>query len=240
MRRQSLRQHAHAFSQSSVFWVSFRFPLALTAVVTFSVPDLGDDCAYTLAVHAATLVSLGLVHILYKQICSQEIVVFIKFNCFAVILLCAFSAFTPSINALRHLGDRICLLCSGRDLITIFCFCSLSYRKFDNHCGINATPETKGTCNDRIRSIVVHIGFAILFVQSTVDGHSIHQQGKCTINLQTRKLFHYESKLKKIGTPNFVWQAWTLGDTLCKIFPVIFYSNVAVSLLSMVGITLNR
>lgn len=35
-------------------------------------------------------------------------------------------------------------------------------------------------------------------------------------------------------------QAWTLGETLCKIFPVIFYSNVAVSLLSMVGITLNR
>lgn len=36
------------------------------------------------------------------------------------------------------------------------------------------------------------------------------------------------------------FQAWTLGETLCKIFPVIFYSNVAVSLLSMVGITLNR
>lgn len=35
-------------------------------------------------------------------------------------------------------------------------------------------------------------------------------------------------------------EAWTLGDTLCKIFPVIFYGNVAVSLLSMVGITLNR
>lgn len=35
-------------------------------------------------------------------------------------------------------------------------------------------------------------------------------------------------------------KAWTLGDTLCKIFPVIFYGNVAVSLLSMVGITLNR
>lgn len=38
----------------------------------------------------------------------------------------------------------------------------------------------------------------------------------------------------------FPFQSWTFGDTLCKIFPVIFYGNVAVSLLSMVGITLNR
>ncbi|XP_037725044.1 protein trapped in endoderm-1 [Drosophila subpulchrella] len=35
-------------------------------------------------------------------------------------------------------------------------------------------------------------------------------------------------------------ESWTFGTTLCKIFPVIFYGNVAVSLLSMVGITLNR
>ncbi|KAG4078700.1 hypothetical protein HA402_015290 [Bradysia odoriphaga] len=38
----------------------------------------------------------------------------------------------------------------------------------------------------------------------------------------------------------YVHKAWTFGDTLCKLFPVIFYSNVAVSLLSMVGITVNR
>ncbi|KAL5276730.1 hypothetical protein ACFFRR_002138 [Megaselia abdita] len=38
----------------------------------------------------------------------------------------------------------------------------------------------------------------------------------------------------------FFHEAWTMGDTLCVIFPVIFYGNVAVSLLSMVGITLNR
>ncbi|XP_036319876.1 protein trapped in endoderm-1 [Rhagoletis pomonella] len=35
-------------------------------------------------------------------------------------------------------------------------------------------------------------------------------------------------------------EGWTFGETLCKIFPVIFYGNVAVSLLSMVAITLNR
>ncbi|XP_066582083.1 protein trapped in endoderm-1-like isoform X2 [Prorops nasuta] len=35
-------------------------------------------------------------------------------------------------------------------------------------------------------------------------------------------------------------QAWILGDTLCQIFPLFFYGNVAVSLLSMVAITLNR
>lgn len=38
----------------------------------------------------------------------------------------------------------------------------------------------------------------------------------------------------------FFKERWTFGDTLCKIFPVIFYGNVAVSLLSMVCITLNR
>ncbi|XP_034670676.1 protein trapped in endoderm-1 [Drosophila subobscura] len=38
----------------------------------------------------------------------------------------------------------------------------------------------------------------------------------------------------------FFKESWTFGSTLCKIFPVIFYGNVAVSLLSMVGITLNR
>uniref|UniRef100_A0A1A9W9Z2 G-protein coupled receptors family 1 profile domain-containing protein n=1 Tax=Glossina brevipalpis TaxID=37001 RepID=A0A1A9W9Z2_9MUSC len=38
----------------------------------------------------------------------------------------------------------------------------------------------------------------------------------------------------------FFQEKWTFGDTLCKIFPVVFYGNVAVSLLSMVGITLNR
>ncbi|XP_005185041.1 protein trapped in endoderm-1-like [Musca domestica] len=38
----------------------------------------------------------------------------------------------------------------------------------------------------------------------------------------------------------FFAQKWTLGDDLCRIFPVIFYGNVAVSLLSMVCITINR
>lgn len=35
-------------------------------------------------------------------------------------------------------------------------------------------------------------------------------------------------------------QKWTLGDDLCKVFPVFFYGNVAVSVLSMVGLTINR
>lgn len=35
-------------------------------------------------------------------------------------------------------------------------------------------------------------------------------------------------------------EAWVLGETLCRIFPLFFYGNVAVSLLSMVAITINR
>ncbi|XP_077290199.1 trapped in endoderm 1 [Arctopsyche grandis] len=38
----------------------------------------------------------------------------------------------------------------------------------------------------------------------------------------------------------YLYQRWILGDVLCQLFPVIFYGNVAVSLLSMVAITLNR
>ncbi|KAG7208339.1 hypothetical protein KM043_014575 [Ampulex compressa] len=38
----------------------------------------------------------------------------------------------------------------------------------------------------------------------------------------------------------YLKEAWLLGDTLCQIFPLFFYGNVAVSLLSMVGITINR
>lgn len=35
-------------------------------------------------------------------------------------------------------------------------------------------------------------------------------------------------------------KAWTFGDALCKVFPFIFYSNIAVSMLSMILMTLNR
>ncbi|XP_003485278.1 protein trapped in endoderm-1 [Bombus impatiens] len=38
----------------------------------------------------------------------------------------------------------------------------------------------------------------------------------------------------------YLKEAWVLGETLCKIFPLFFYGNVAVSLLSMVAITINR
>ncbi|KAJ3640020.1 hypothetical protein Zmor_003342 [Zophobas morio] len=38
----------------------------------------------------------------------------------------------------------------------------------------------------------------------------------------------------------YIHEAWTLGDALCVLFPVLFYGNVAVSLLNMVAITLNR
>lgn len=43
-----------------------------------------------------------------------------------------------------------------------------------------------------------------------------------------------------LNTIILIFQAWTLGDDLCKVFPVFFYGNVAVSVLSMVGLTINR
>ncbi|XP_018566563.1 protein trapped in endoderm-1 [Anoplophora glabripennis] len=38
----------------------------------------------------------------------------------------------------------------------------------------------------------------------------------------------------------YIYEAWILGDVLCKLFPVLFYGNVGVSVLNMVAITLNR
>ncbi|GBP19546.1 Protein trapped in endoderm-1 [Eumeta japonica] len=37
----------------------------------------------------------------------------------------------------------------------------------------------------------------------------------------------------------FATQRWTLGSTLCQMFAFLFYGNEAVSLLSMVAITIN-
>ncbi|XP_058795352.1 protein trapped in endoderm-1-like [Phymastichus coffea] len=38
----------------------------------------------------------------------------------------------------------------------------------------------------------------------------------------------------------YLHERWILGDALCQVFPLFFYGNVAVSLLSMVAITINR
>lgn len=35
-------------------------------------------------------------------------------------------------------------------------------------------------------------------------------------------------------------QAWVFGDVLCKVFPLVLYSNIAISTLSMILMTLNR
>merc|ERR1711981_887950 len=38
----------------------------------------------------------------------------------------------------------------------------------------------------------------------------------------------------------YVHEKWTLGPTLCRVFPFFFYGNVAASLMNMVAITVNR
>ena len=38
----------------------------------------------------------------------------------------------------------------------------------------------------------------------------------------------------------YIHEAWTLGPTLCRVFPFFFYGNVACSLMNMVAITVNR
>ncbi|KAK9692605.1 7 transmembrane receptor (rhodopsin family) [Popillia japonica] len=38
----------------------------------------------------------------------------------------------------------------------------------------------------------------------------------------------------------YIYERWILGMTCCKLFPVLLYGNVALSLLNMVAITINR
>lgn len=38
----------------------------------------------------------------------------------------------------------------------------------------------------------------------------------------------------------YIYEKWIFGAVLCQMFPVFFYGNVAVSVLSMVAITINR
>jgi protein trapped in endoderm-1 len=38
----------------------------------------------------------------------------------------------------------------------------------------------------------------------------------------------------------YYYRAWTFGDFLCQVFPFVFYSNVCVSMLSMILMTINR
>lgn len=50
----------------------------------------------------------------------------------------------------------------------------------------------------------------------------------------------YTINMFKLINRLIILQQWTLGEDLCKVFPVFFYGNVAVSVLSMVGLTINR
>lgn len=38
----------------------------------------------------------------------------------------------------------------------------------------------------------------------------------------------------------YYYRAWTFGEFLCQVFPFVFYSNVCVSMLSMILMTINR
>lgn len=38
----------------------------------------------------------------------------------------------------------------------------------------------------------------------------------------------------------YYYRAWTFGDFLCQVFPFVFYSNVCISMLSMILMTINR
>lgn len=59
------------------------------------------------------------------------------------------------------------------------------------------------------------------------------------VNLAVADLVFCAFNLPLTAT-RYAHQAWIFGDALCKIFPVFFYGNLAVSLLSVLMITINR
>ncbi|XP_014474408.1 PREDICTED: protein trapped in endoderm-1 [Dinoponera quadriceps] len=66
-----------------------------------------------------------------------------------------------------------------------------------------------------------------------------HATTAFVINLSISDLIFSAINLP-LTASRYLNEAWVLGETLCKIFPLFFYGNVAVSLLSMVAITINR
>lgn len=47
-------------------------------------------------------------------------------------------------------------------------------------------------------------------------------------------IFCYNSAVR------YYHRAWTFGDFLCQVFPFVFYSNVCISMMSMILMTINR
>ncbi|EFN87101.1 protein trapped in endoderm-1 [Harpegnathos saltator] len=66
-----------------------------------------------------------------------------------------------------------------------------------------------------------------------------HATTAFVINLSISDLIFSAINLP-LTASRYLNEAWVLGKTLCQIFPLFFYGNVAVSLLSMVAITINR
>lgn len=110
-------------------------------------------------------------------------------------------------------------------------------RQSDYAASATEKSDDTRTCDDRVRHIAQYIGSALLLLQPAPDCRAFLSGGAYGSNSYTNlSTYLYVSFFLSLSSP----QSWTFGSTLCKIFPVIFYGNVAVSLLSMVGITLNR
>ncbi|XP_046406107.1 protein trapped in endoderm-1 [Ischnura elegans] len=93
---------------------------------------------------------------------------------------------------------------------------------------------------------------AILFIAIGVTGNLItalallrcsklrgHATTAFVISLSFSDLLFCATNLP-LTASRYINEAWVLGDTLCKLFPFFFYGNVAVSLMNMVAITINR
>ena len=86
-------------------------------------------------------------------------------------------------------------------------------------------PEIEGSRHDGLCYIPGNLGPSLLCHQLASHGLKVTS-----------------SKLSPVltGLFRYIHEAWTLGPTLCRVFPFFFYGNVACSLMNMVAITVNR
>lgn len=95
-------------------------------------------------------------------------------------------------------------------------------------------------------------GCAILFVVIGITGNSLtvaallrsrklrsHATTAFVLSLAASDLLFCIFNLPLTAT-RYIYQSWVLGDGLCRLFPFLFYGNVAASLANMVLITINR
>ena len=98
-------------------------------------------------------------------------------------------------------------------------------RKLTDSSRFAALPEIESSRHDGLCYLTGNIWSALLSHQLASDCLKVRSSQQSLVLPTLSRYIH---------------EAWTLGPTLCRVFPFFFYGNVACSLMNMVAITVNR